>query len=89
LTFCGGCGFTEIVAEAEPLRATEAGDTLHVEFGGAPVQLRVTVPEKPFAAFRAAEYTAVCPDGMVCDDGVTVRLKSVTEKLCETVVAAA
>jgi len=77
------------VAELEPLRATETGDTMHVDFGGPPVQPSVTVPEKPFTAFRAAEYTAVCPDETVCDDGVTVRLKSLTEKLCETGVAAA
>ena len=46
---------TEILAELEPVRATEAGDTLHVDFGGPPVQPSVTVPEKPFTALRAAE----------------------------------
>jgi hypothetical protein len=45
----------EILAELEPVRATEAGDTLHVDFGGAPVQPSVTVPEKPFTVIRAAE----------------------------------
>jgi hypothetical protein len=46
---------TEILDEREPLRATEAGDTLYVDFGGPPVQPSVTVPEKPFTALRAAE----------------------------------
>jgi hypothetical protein len=46
---------TEILAELEPVRATEVGDTLHVEFAGPPVQPSVTVPEKPFTALRAAE----------------------------------
>jgi protease II len=46
---------TEILDEREPLRATEAGDTLHVDFGGPPVQPSVTVPEKPFTALRTAE----------------------------------
>ena len=46
---------TEIFDELEPLRATEAGEALHVDFAGSPVQPSVTVPEKPFTALRAAE----------------------------------
>ena len=46
---------TDILDEREALRATEAGDRLHVHFAGSPVQPSVTVPEKPFTAVRAAE----------------------------------
>jgi hypothetical protein len=46
---------TEILDELEPVRATEAGDTLHVDLAGSPVQPSVTVPEKPFTGVRAAE----------------------------------
>jgi hypothetical protein len=46
---------TEIFDALEPLRATEAGERLHVDFAGSPVQPSVTVPEKPSTPVKVAE----------------------------------
>ena len=40
------------VAMVLPLRVTDAGETLHVPAGGAPLQVNVTVPLKPPAGVK-------------------------------------
>jgi hypothetical protein len=84
LTFIGGCSVTLSLAVLEPLRATDVGDTEQVECGGPPLQLSATFPLKLLTDASAMAYVATWPAGIVCDEGVTFRLKSVTEKLSVT-----
>jgi hypothetical protein len=45
----------------EPLRATDCGETEHVDGIGAPVQVRAMVPLNPLFGVTCKSYVALCP----------------------------
>lgn len=75
--------FTVVDIEPEP-RLTTLGETVHVEFVGAPLQVRFTFPVRPPIAVSVIWNTPWCPEGMVWAAGVEVMVKSPTDSVTGT-----
>jgi len=58
---------TVTAAEAPEPRFDEPGDTEQLAYRGAPPQVKLTVPENPFAAVAVRLYEAVAPLTTVAD----------------------
>jgi hypothetical protein len=75
---------TVVDTDVDPLRLTTWGETVHVEFCGAPLQLSVTFPVKPPIGVSVMLKIARCPDGMLWDAGDTDMEKSPTDSVTVT-----
>ena len=52
---------TVVDAASVPFRLTDEGFTVQVAFDGAPLQVKLSVPDRPFCGAMLRLYVAVCP----------------------------
>jgi hypothetical protein len=84
LTFIAVFKATVVDTEPEPLRSTTLGETVQVEFAGAPLQVRFTFPVRPPIAVSVIWNIPWCPEGMVWAVGDAVMVKFPTDSVTVT-----
>jgi len=77
-----------VVATAPEPRRTVVGETVQVEFGGAPLQLRFTFPVRPPTGVNVIWNTPWCPEGILWVAGDAVMVKSATDSVTVTAAEA-
>ncbi len=85
MTFVGELSVTVTVAELVPFSATDEGESVQLELGGPPLQLRATEPRKFPNEVSVTVKLASWPEGMVCEPGAAVRVKSLTVRMKDCV----
>ena len=84
MTFIAVFNATVVDIKPEPLRSTTLGETVQVEFAGAPLQVRFTFPVRPPIAVSVIWNIPWCPEGMVWAVGDAVIVKSQTDSVTVT-----
>src|SRR6266700_7480525 len=75
---------TVTLAVSDPdVSVTDDGTTVHVEFGGPPLQVRLMVPWNPVVDDSVSIKTAMWPGGMLSVVGETAIVKSPTLRFAE------
>jgi len=68
---------TPTMAGVPPIRVAGLGETLQVDAVGAPVQVKLTLPEKPFGAVAVKLNVAVAPAATAAEAVLAVTAKPV------------
>jgi len=78
---------TVTLAVSDPdVSVTDDGTTVHVEFGGPPLQVRLMVPWNPVVDDSVSIKTAMWPGGMLSVMGETAIVKSPTLRFAEAIL---